>query len=72
MATNIPTKASGITIQCKINDHEYHEFFTSEGWMIATCYSVNDMARLVTEARDCGFEQGRRHVREAIGIKEKW
>jgi predicted ABC-type ATPase len=72
MSTNIPTKASGIAIQCRRSaiDPDYYEFLTSEGWMIETTYSAEGLARLVTDARDAGFEQGIESIRRALGVKK--
>jgi hypothetical protein len=69
MPTNIPTKESGVRIQCRIVDDRY-EFLTSDGWMIETCYTPKDIAMLLEEVRDYGFKQGIISIRKALGIKQ--
>lgn len=72
--TNVPTAASGIGIECKPTENGDFRVQTSEGWEICTICgttpaSVADgIASAIRMVRDRGFEQGRQHVRTALGI----
>lgn len=72
--TNVPTAASGIGIECKPTENGDYRVQDAEGWEICTICGttpasiadgIASMARLI---RDRGFEQGRAHVRRALGI----
>jgi uncharacterized protein (DUF433 family) len=71
--TNLPTKASGVTIQGKVTGIGNIRIFTSDGWTICELYThhpqalADDIAEAIRMARDSGFEQGRAHVRAALG-----
>lgn len=71
---NVPTAASGIVIECTpLADGDYR-VHTSEGWEICTicattpASTASGIARAMSMVRDRGFEQGRKHVRDALGI----
>lgn len=72
--TNVPTAASGIKIECKPTEGGHFRVQTSEGWEICTIHgatpeSIADgIASALSLVRDQGFEQGRQHVRTALGI----
>lgn len=74
--TNLPdVTQKDIRIVAKVTEHGYIRIQTSEGWEIDTIRSTDPesiashIARLITEARDGGFEQGRAFVRRALGCK---
>ena len=72
--TNVPTKDSGIGIECKQTEHGDYRVQTTEGWEICVIYGTspesiaNGIASAISLVRDAGFEQGREHVRTALGI----
>lgn len=72
--TNIPTSASGIGIEGVVTEHGDFRVQTSEGWEIVEISAgtpnaiARNIATVVRMARDAGFEQGRAHVRKALGL----
>jgi hypothetical protein len=70
MPTNLPTKKSGVRVECRTNNEaECKEFLTSEGWMIDRCDTDYSLARLVEWARDEGYRHAMTDVRNLIGAK---
>ena len=76
--SNLPTKESGLDIIGKIRKNAQGEFLgyliaDSHEWKICEISAatpegiVNQIAIAIKEARDIGFEQGRAHIRKAIG-----
>lgn len=75
---NLPTAASGTDIQCVYEeDTRSFRLQTGEGWRIADLTATtpqglaSEIASLVRIVRDQGFEQGRAHVRAALGVCSK-
>lgn len=72
---NLPTRASNNEIVCVYEEStQSYRLQTSEGWRIADLAATtpqglaSEIASLVRIVRDQGFEQGRAHVREALGV----
>jgi len=78
---NVPEKDSKLKIGCSFteasgnfNVHSYNREGIRELSMFNVCGSskasiCSDIARLAREMQKVGFEQGRKHVREALGIE---
>lgn len=66
---NIPVKGGEDRITCELTARGYR-FLNTSGYIISEvdAADVYKMATLMTYARDRGFEQGRKHVRDALGI----
>lgn len=76
--SNLPTKESGLGIVGKVKKNSQGEFL---GYLIADTHEwriteiaaatpegiADQIATAIKEARDIGFEQGRAHIRKAIG-----
>ena len=73
--TNVPTKGSKTGIECKPTEHGDYRVQTTEGWEICTICGTtpesiaSGIASALSKVRDVGFEQGREHVRNALGIR---
>lgn len=72
---NLPIKGTHEKIECTLvsgfGQCDYFQIRNSNGFNI-TELQANDphkLARLLTEARDAGFEQGRAYVRDALGVQ---
>jgi hypothetical protein len=73
---NLPIKGDGETLLClpdKINGG--FELLNSNGYRIAyirgtAAGQAKTIERLITEARDQGFDQGLASIRKALGCKE--
>lgn len=72
--TNVPTAESGIGIECQVTEQGDYRVQTTEGWEICTITGATPesiatgIASALQLVRDRGFEQGRKHVRAALGI----
>jgi hypothetical protein len=76
--SNLPTRESGLDIVGKVRKNAQGEFLSyfitdSHEWKITEIMAAtpegiaNQIATAIKEARDIGFEQGRAHIRKAIG-----
>ena len=76
--SNLPTRESGLGIVGKVKKNAQGEVLSyliidSHEWKITEIMAaspesiVDQIATAVKEARDIGFEQGRAHIRKAIG-----
>lgn len=70
---NVPKKDSGIKIKCTSTDNGFR-VHTDNGYEICIINSeskkgiAEDIEYLLTKFRDIGFEHGREHIRNALGI----
>lgn len=71
---NVPTAASGVGIECIQAENGDYLVQTADGWKICTICGTtpasiaSGIALMAMLIRDRGFEQGRKHVRHALGI----
>ena len=72
---NVPPKGGNVGIECKPTEHGDYRVQTSDGWEICTICGTSPesiasgIASAIRMVCDVGFEQGREHVRAALGIK---
>lgn len=71
---NLPKKDSGVTIQGIVVEDFLIQIKTSDGWKIVdTQGSLESMARdiagMIRDARDIGYQQAQEDIRNALGIK---
>lgn len=73
---NVPTAASGIGIECKPQENGDYLVQTAKGSAICTINGTapasiaSGIASMAMLIRDRGFEQGRKHIRHALGIND--
>ena len=71
---NVPTRDSNIAIVCVPQENGNFRVQNSEGWEICTICGTtpesiaSGISSALTKVRDIGFEQGRGHVRYALGL----
>ncbi len=73
---NVPSIKNHLSTECEHRTHNYVVFNSTTGLTICEiCTSTHratagDIACVLREMQKAGFEQGRKHVRDALGIGE--